>query len=346
MTLDALLVGTLVFAVTVIGTPIAGRIAGRVGAVSKPRGDRWGGRTIPTLGGIAIVAGILTGVAVTGPLDAVRAAIAFGVGVLLLVGVVDDLHQVHPAARLAVQGVLGAGLGWQMAADLEALPSVLLIFAGAAAVPVIVNATNLIDNADGLSSALTAASAAGLAVGATILGMSTDPVVMGIIVTAACLGFLVHNRPPARIFMGDAGSLPLGFALSAIIFLLVREAADAGPAPVAIALLVVGSAIAVQLGDLAMVVMTRWRRGTSPFRGGVDHTSHRLVRWGLGSGAMVFSLTLSSVILQSIALSAAWARPDIVAAIGVGALIVVIVLAFETVVVRTTAATNEPSKVV
>jgi UDP-GlcNAc:undecaprenyl-phosphate GlcNAc-1-phosphate transferase len=197
----------------------------------------------------------------------------------------------------------------------------------AACVPVAINATNLVDNADGLASLLTTITGAALA-GMVALGrIDTPGGPMSLVVAAACIGFLFHNRPPARVFMGDSGSLMLGFTLAACSILIVRDAVlVTGQAHVAAAI-AIPLVWSLQLGDLAMVFITRLRRRSSPFAGGVDHTSHRLLDAGIGPTAMLFALSLASAIVGAIAVAlVVWAGDfrlvavlAVVAAVAVGA---------------------------
>jgi len=200
------------------------------------------------------------------------------------------------------------------------------------AVPLIVNATNLVDNADGLASLLSAASGAALAGIVAVGGIETAGGALGLVVTASCLGFLSRNRPPARVFMGDSGSLMLGFVLAAGAVLIVRDAVLLpGRAHIAAAI-AIPLVFALQIGDLAMVFTTRLRRHVSPFQGGVDHTSHRLVAAGLGPVGMLIGLSLLAAAVGAFAVAiAAWAgdfRLVAIAAIAVAG----VVGAFEAVV--------------
>jgi UDP-GlcNAc:undecaprenyl-phosphate GlcNAc-1-phosphate transferase len=194
------------------------------------------------------------------------------------------------------------------------------------------NATNLVDNSDGLASSLSAETALTIALTAIVAGMKGNEVGLGLTVTGACLGFLVHNRPPARVFMGDAGSLMLGFALAGAGVLLIHDADIHPSAHATAAALAIPLAAFLQFGDVAMVSVTRMRRGVSPFQGGTDHTSHRLVRAGLHPWEMLGVVGLASGVCGGLAVALAWLAPDPVIEIVVVVVAGVLVLGFETIV--------------
>jgi UDP-GlcNAc:undecaprenyl-phosphate GlcNAc-1-phosphate transferase len=139
--------------------------------------------------------------------------------------------------------------------------------------------------------------------------MKGNEVALGLAITGACLGFLVHNRPPARVFMGDAGSLMLGFALAGAGALLIHDAQLHPSTQATAAALAIPLAAFVQFGDVAMVSVTRMRRGVSPFMGGTDHTSHRLVRAGLHPWEMLAVVGLASGVCGGLAMLLAWLAP-------------------------------------
>ena len=203
---------------------------------------------------------------------------------MAILGLVDDVRTVSPWHRLAAETVLGAALIGVLWSDLEwlALPAAGLAFV---AVPLLVNATNLVDNADGVAAAMSAVTGLGLAGLAALVG-SNPVAITALVIPAACIAFLAYNLPPARVYMGDVGSLALGVFLAIVTALVARHAVAAEPVRFEI-LAALPSIWALQLGDLAMVLITRFQRGVSPFRGGVDHTSHRLMRAGLGPRTML-----------------------------------------------------------
>jgi len=171
------------------------------------------------------------------------------------------------------------------------------------AVPLIVNATNLVDNADGLAASLSAVTAATLAAAPLALDLPVGEV-LPIVIIGSALAFLQVNRPPALTFMGDGGSLGLGGALAASAILLVDDALRAGPMATVATVSILVLAVIAQLVDVALVVISRVRRGRSPFQGGTDHTSHRLLRAGLGAGGMLGAIVVVASALAFIGLLA------------------------------------------
>ena len=281
-----------IFAVTLalsLGlTPLALRVALRRQVLDRPEhGDHKGHESpVPYLGGLAIVgsfaAVILVAALVRPPHSGVRElAILLGTAfVLSVIGLIDDLRNLGPVIRFAAQ--IGAGFAaWYADVRVD-------IFSGDAldlAITVlwvvgITNAFNLLDNMDGLSAGVAAIAAGSFFLIAAVNGQF---LVAGLSVALAgcALGFLRSNFHPARIYMGDAGALFLGFMLAVLGMKLQFD----GPRQVTffVPILVLGVAIF----DTTLVTVTRVLHRRSPLRGGRDHTSHRLVFVGIPVPAAV-----------------------------------------------------------
>jgi UDP-GlcNAc:undecaprenyl-phosphate GlcNAc-1-phosphate transferase len=332
LTVGPLLLGVAAFAVATLLVPLTSRLAYRYGAVVHPRADRWSHQVVPILGGLAVASAVGAVAWVVVDKGATFFAWLFGLVGLTVIGLMDDLYGVRPRYRVLAEALLGAGFMFVVFDD-QAMPLRLAWgLAGALAIPVMTNATNLVDNADGLASSLSAETAATIALSAMAAGMKGNQVGLGLVICGACLGFLVHNRPPARVFMGDAGSLMLGFALAACGALLIHDAVlHPGPQATA-AVLAMPLAAFVQFGDVAMVSVTRMRRGESPFKGGVDHTSHRLVRAGLQPIEMLVVVGFVSLSCGSLAVLLSWLAPHPALELAVVALAGLIVLGLETLI--------------
>jgi UDP-GlcNAc:undecaprenyl-phosphate GlcNAc-1-phosphate transferase len=320
--------------------PMAAWASRRLGAVARPRSDRWGVREVPTLGGIALTAGLVAGLAVLGATGSAAPGdvwpLILGTLAMAALGLVDDLGTIGPLSRLGVQVAVGVAFTAVVTTTLPVELRVVALAIAIVAVPGVINATNLVDNVDGLSSTLSAVTALTLAGLAVASGAGGPATVVGPVIAAGCLAFLLWNRPPASIFMGDVGSLALGFLLAGTTILLVRQAVESSASgPIVIVL--VPLAWAGQLGDLVMVSLTRLRRGVSPLRGGVDHTSHRLLMIGAGPWSVLLVIGLGAAALGAVAVWAAGTRePAIVvasAAIGLAA-----IASFEAWLVRRTTA--------
>lgn len=314
--------------VALLMLPVARIIAERTGAIAHPRADRLAQRPIPTLGGLAIAAGIAVGIVLAplAPID--RIALMAGLVAMVGLGLADDLGSVSPLVRLLLEAVTGAAFALAVTMAFDVPIRLAAVAVATVAVPVAINATNLVDNADGLAASLSLATALSLALLSIVSG-NPEIGTLALVIAAACVAFLAFNLPPARVFMGDTGSLMLGFVLAATSILLTRDAILApGDAHIAVAM-VVPLTFALQIGDLAMVFVTRVRRGHSPFNGGVDHTSHRLIAAGLGPARMLLVLgTLAAGIGAALVAIAAFLGDfRLVAAIGL--LLLGAVAAFE-----------------
>jgi UDP-GlcNAc:undecaprenyl-phosphate/decaprenyl-phosphate GlcNAc-1-phosphate transferase len=261
----------LAFLTALAATPIALLVARRTKFYDHPRDHKAHPHPTPYLGGLAIVVAFLAGVL---PLtdEAERVwPIAVGVLALWLIGTVDDWRTVPPAPRLVVTGAAATllwatGLGWSIfESDLANLSVTCLWVVG------LVNAFNLMDNMDGAAGSVAAACATGVALLALVEG---DAFVgaLALALSGACLGFLRYNlASPARIFLGDGGSMPIGFIIAVAIAAVPYEDARGWSTLVPASLLV-----GVPILDTTLVVVSRNRRGVPFWRGGRDHLTHRL----------------------------------------------------------------------
>jgi UDP-GlcNAc:undecaprenyl-phosphate GlcNAc-1-phosphate transferase len=262
-------------------TPLMLRVAVRRKILDGPDERKAQESPVPYLGGVAIVlafaATVLVAGVITNPPGGVAAlAAVLGMGLLLaMMGLLDDLRGLSPYLRLAVEvsagvvvyatdpGVTFPGPEWT-----DAVVTVLWVVG-------VTNAFNLLDNMDGLSAGV--ATIAGLAFCA-VAGLNGQYLVAALsaAVAGCASGFLRHNFHPAKIYMGDAGSLFLGYLLA---FLAVRlKLVDA---PKAVALFVPVLVLGVALFDTTLVTFNRLRHRRSPMQGGRDHASHRMVWIGI-----------------------------------------------------------------
>lgn len=283
--------------------PLALRFAVRRGVLDHPGGYKEQATPVPYLGGLAMLAAFVVaigGAALIRPPDAGRnellvilvAALALGV-----VGLIDDLRGLGVTIRLAATVAAGLALwfgGTQIqvtgVVGLDATLTVLWVVG-------ITHAMNLLDNMDGLSAGVALIAAATFFVIAALNGQFLVAA-LSLALVGCAAGFLRHNRYPARIYMGDAGSLFLGLML-AVVAIRLRFGA-----PQHITVFVPIVVLAVPLLDTALVTISRSIDGRSIFQGGTDHISHRLVTLGLpvpGAvgviyGVAVFSSWLAIVI--------------------------------------------------
>ncbi len=253
-------------------TPVAIRVAGRFEFYDVPRGYKAHRAPTPYLGGAAVMSGFLLALLVVSlATDPSRTLpLAGGVAALWALGTVDDRRTLSPLLRVVVEALLALGLwalglGWDVGAG-----SAVDVTLSIAWVVLVVNAFNLFDNMDGAAGTMGFVVSASAAVLGLIEG---DPWLAGTAgaLAGACLGFLPHNMSsPARIFLGDGGSMPLGFAVAAVTMTGLSDTVAAWQA-LFVGLLLVG----IPLLDTALVIVSRRRRGISILTGGQDHLTFR-----------------------------------------------------------------------
>lgn len=286
----------LALGLALLFTPLALRFAINKQVLDHPSSYKEQQSPIPYLGGIAIVASfalVMIGAAVVGPIEGgVRELIVILLTamVLSLLGLVDDLRGLHPGTRFAVEISAAAvmysvGVGVVMSQNvfLDGLITILWIVG-------ISNAFNLLDNMDGLSAGV-ATIASGFFFLIAILNGQFLVAALAAALAGCSAGFLRHNFHPARIYMGDAGSLFLGFLLAVIGIKLRFDA------PTEITFMVPILILGVAIVDTTLVVTSRLTHGKNPFSGGRDHISHRLVFVGIPVPVAVSLIYMAGVAL-------------------------------------------------
>jgi UDP-GlcNAc:undecaprenyl-phosphate/decaprenyl-phosphate GlcNAc-1-phosphate transferase len=281
--------------VSLVLTPLAIRSALRLGVLDRPSEHKSHVTPTPYLGGVAIVLAVTLSIALaavvrgetSATLSQLLGILAIALGMAAM-GLVDDLRGLPVILRFGVQLLAGIGLwGLDVRVDLTGEPLIDLPLTVVWTIG-ITNAMNLLDNMDGLSAST--ATIASLWFGAIALINGQFLVAaLAFAVAGAAAGFLRDNRPPARIYMGDAGSLFLGVMLAALGMLLSLDRGMLVTAAVPVLILT------VPVLDTALVSVARIRHGISPFQGGRDHTSHRLVRIGLPVPVAVGIIALASL---------------------------------------------------
>jgi UDP-GlcNAc:undecaprenyl-phosphate GlcNAc-1-phosphate transferase len=298
------------------------RVGPRCGLVDRPGHRKVHSTPIPTAGGLAIWLGLVLPLAVGQALLVVACSdpawvpafvaphlsglaqqssrlwiMLAGGTVLMVLGLCDDRRGLPWPLRLAVETVVAVAMvlaGWRMTLFLDAP-----LATGALSVLWIVgltNSFNMLDNMDGLSAGVATIAAAILA---TMMLVAPAPAGSGphlfvagflLVLVGALLGFLAHNRPPARLFMGDAGSYLIGFLLA----MATLAATFTGPGVPRHAILGPLCVLAVPLYDTMSVVLIRLRSGRSPFVGDKSHFSHRLVELGMSKVQAVLTIYLAT----------------------------------------------------
>jgi UDP-GlcNAc:undecaprenyl-phosphate/decaprenyl-phosphate GlcNAc-1-phosphate transferase len=284
-----------------IRSPVASRVS------AEPRGDRWHRRTTPMIGGIGIFAGLLAGVGAALLVDAAPAtqelvAILGGCSILFVAGLLDDIYSLGVIPKLAAQ-LAAAGLVIANGLTISGLISNDFL-AGVVALVWLVgmtNAFNLLDNMDGLAATLAGIAAIFFAIDAVTVHENDAVLALSLALAFACAGFLPFNLRPrksAAVFMGDAGSQVLGFALAALGLTASWKVAGTTVATLLLPILV----LAVPILDTTLVTVVRLLDGRPVYQGGRDHTSHRLVYHGLSERRAVVLLAVISAALGATSL--------------------------------------------
>ena len=314
--------------VTYLLTVVAREIALRTGAVARVRDRDVHAEPIPYLGGLAMLGGLVAAYVVarelpflstSGPFVFRDAGIVLIAGALICgVGVLDDLFEIDALTKLGGQ-VLAAGFlivfgiqyvffplpdGSQFSLDVSqgALLTVLVVVST-------VNAVNFVDGLDGLAAGVVGIGAVAFFVFCYQLSnlngvsLATTGALLSASLAGACAGFLPHNFHPARLFMGDSGSMLIGLVLSASALTLTgqfsgpeisqgAEGSRASLLPTLLPLLLPVSILIVPMVDLTLAVVRRTRAGRSPFAPDKQHLHHRLLEIGHSQRRAVFIMWL------------------------------------------------------
>lgn len=264
----------IALAASLVLTLVCERLAPRFGLVAVPRNDRWHRAPVPLLGGVAIVLGTLTTIALAGAATRDVVVLSLSAAGIAAVGLLDDVKSLKPQLKLVTQ-VVGAAVLIAFGLELRLTPYGLLnLCLTLIWVVGVTNAFNLLDNMDGLAAGIAAIAAAFRLLFSFWEGDATGIVVASALL-GSCLGFLVRNFPPARIFMGDTGSQFVGFFLAGLS--LIQVPYSRGTLAV---LAVPALLLLVPIFDTIFVMTTRLTSGRPISVGGRDHTSHRVVAVG------------------------------------------------------------------
>lgn len=299
---------------------ITRHVAGTRGWVAPVRGDRWHAHATAQFGGVGIALAFVLCLAIArGFLDGFRdatsanaaLAIALIVGAVgaAIIGLCDDIAHFRPSGKLAAQFGCACAFLWICGgiditgrAPIDSLICVLWIVG-------VMNAVNMLDNMDGVAAcAVTIGLIAITAVSATVAPGSFVGVI-AVIAAGATAGFLAQNLPRAKIFMGDCGSLFLGFLLAALVLVCARTVNASGQDGVLessqgwMPTLVAGvGCCMVPLVDMTVVSVARIRRGQSPMLGGRDHSTHRLAQLEFSGASIVMCVGIVAILGGALAL--------------------------------------------
>ncbi len=296
---------------TLLLTPATAWLAPRIGAVDDPGHSdrpRVHDRPLPRIGGLAIVVGILVPAAYFIDLDGPYGGILLGTALVALLGLVDDIRGLRPKTKLI--GVLVIAcipvVGWNLVFENSdvvfeglSLPFLGTIEFGGLAVPITIlwiaflaNLVNLIDGMDALAAGIVSIAAVSFAILAMSFGRA-DAAALAAMVCGATLAFLRHNYHPARIIMGDTGSLALGFVLACVAVQGVLKTAAS------VALIMPLLVLAVPILDTSFVVLKRLKYGRKPWAADQNHFYHRFMRIGYSQRRTAAYLHLWAALLSA-----------------------------------------------
>jgi UDP-GlcNAc:undecaprenyl-phosphate GlcNAc-1-phosphate transferase len=295
------------FGLALLLTPLVRAFARRFGFIAVPKTDRWHKKPTAMLGGAAIWLSIVI-ITLTFSLQSKYGKwILLASTLLFVVGLIDDLIHIKPYQKLIGQ-ILGSAYVVYYGLTLPWTSSVLLNMALAIFWLVsITNAINLLDNMDGLASGIAIIGAGFLALSFVNSGQFTEAVVL-LVFAAALLGFLVYNSNPASIFMGDCGSMFVGFFLASSALTNISGGRSRSFLPVlAVPILV----LFIPIFDTTLVTVLRKLSGRAASQGGRDHTSHRLVALGMSESHAVWMLYGFAALSGLLAILVQRARLDV-----------------------------------
>ena len=293
-------------------TPIARRLAIWWGAVARPRDRDVHAVATPRMGGLALFAGFAMAIVVAHQLPTLRTTFAnwdidwvlVSGAIICAIGVLDDRYELDSLTKLAGQvvatGVMVTKGGVQLSAVYLPIGHAGTVSLGRdVAIPITIlltvltiNAMNFIDGLDGLAAGVTAIGAIAFFVFAyhlasiNYINVANTPTLLTAALAGTCIGFLPHNFSPARIFMGDSGSMLLGLVLSAAGTTAATSADPQsfghllGALPLMLPLLIPVAVLAIPFVDLALAFVRRVSRGQSPFAPDKQHLHHRMLEIG------------------------------------------------------------------
>ena len=344
-----LLVGLGAALVAYLATPVASVLAVKIGAIDHPSDRKVHAKPTPTLGGFAIFLGLAAAGVAAMSLPEVKQVLtqssaplgiaAAGI-VIFALGAVDDLRDLPAPVKLAGQvfasGILFlSGVRMQFLllpnGDLYSLSQDVSVLVTVAWLVLMINAVNLTDGLDGLAAGIVAIAGSAFFVYSYELSQTgatpTAAPAIAIATVGACLGFLRFNFHPARIFMGDSGSMLLGLVLGAATVIGIGGApTDVNESSVFLAyapLLIPLSVVALPIADALLAIVRRARRRRSVFHADKEHLHHRLMDLGHGHRQAVIVMYVWSAMAAGAALGFTFYRENIVFVlpVAVGALV-------------------------
>jgi UDP-GlcNAc:undecaprenyl-phosphate GlcNAc-1-phosphate transferase len=304
----------LAFGLAVVLTPVVRALARRWGAVAAPKADRWHKKPTAMMGGIAIFASVVGTSVLLVPLSPYGWVVIGSSSFLFAMGLADDLVHTKPYQKLIGQIMgsafviyYGLSLPWTSSATVNMSITIFWLIG-------ITNAINLLDNMDGLAAGIAAISAIFLAISFATNGQPAEALALAVF-AAALVGFLIYNSNPASIFMGDCGSMFIGFFLASTALMSASGGRSRSFLPVlAVPILI----LFIPIFDTTFVTVLRKLSGRSASQGGRDHTSHRLVALGMSERRAVLMLYGFAVMSGLLALTVRRTKLDVSLAVVIG----------------------------
>ena len=258
--------------ISLVLTPIVRKAMLKLGILDMPNESRWHRQPVALMGGIAIFTSFALVALLRVELKRETFVILLGGGIIFALGLLDDLFGTRPRVKFAVQVLAAFGVAYFGVAS-KILPfNWMNIFLTVFWTVGLINALNFLDNMDGLSSGITIIAALAIFGLSLQKGEASVPL-LSLALAGSCLGFLRYNFNPAMIFMGDCGSLFLGYTLATLAVLGCWQSSSPFVGTFFAPILIMGVAIF----DTALVTVLRLKHGRMPWQGGKDHSSHRLV---------------------------------------------------------------------
>jgi UDP-GlcNAc:undecaprenyl-phosphate GlcNAc-1-phosphate transferase len=287
-------------------TPLVRLLARRLGFVAKPKTDRWHKKPTAMMGGVAIWLSVITTYLLLVPHTPHSWVVVSVSTFLFFVGLLDDLIHVKPYQKLIGQ-IIGAAavvyygmtLPWTRSISVNMVITIFWLIG-------ITNAVNLLDNMDGLATGIAAIASGFLTLNFIASNQPVEAMITAVF-AASLLGFLVYNSNPATIFMGDSGSMFIGFFLASAALINLPGGRSRSLLPVlAVPILV----LFIPIFDTTFVTILRKLSGRSASQGGRDHTSHRLVALGMSERRAVWLLYSLAAFSGLLAISVRTLRPE------------------------------------
>ena len=275
-------------------TPLVRAFARRVGAVAQPKKDRWHQQPTAMLGGVAIFLAVIVSILAFTPKSADLWVVAGASTAMFLLGLIDDILHLKPYQKLigqllAASAVVYFGLilPWTNSFVLNMIITFFWLVG-------VTNAVNMLDNMDGLAGGIAAIAALFLGFNFLANGQMGEAVMLAVF-CGGLIGFLVYNHNPASIFMGDCGSMFIGFFLASTA-LMAGTIVGGRSRSVAAVLAVPVLVLCIPIFDTTFVTLARKLAGRAASQGGRDHTSHRLVALGLSERHAVWMMWAFAVL--------------------------------------------------